>query len=144
MSSRLFQRVREQLGLAYSVYAFHQFFQLTGMCGVYVGTQPATAQQAVDEIRSQMAALARDSLTAEEIATAKGQVKGQIVLALEGPLSRMYRIAGTALYDEPYRTLDAVIAEIDAITPDQVADVAATCFAPDRQAVVWLGPDGAR
>ena len=144
MSSRLFQRVREELGLAYSVYAFHQFFQLTGMCGVYVGSQPATAQQAVDEIRAQMAALARDSLTAEEIATAKGQVKGQIVLALEGPLSRMYRIAGTALFDEPYRTLDAVIAEIDAITPDQVADVAATCFAPDRQAVVWLGPDGAR
>ena len=142
MSSRLFQRVREQLGLAYSVYAFHQFLQLTGMCGVYVGTQPATAQQAVDEIRSEMAALARDSLTADEIATAKRQVKGQIVLSLEGPLSRMYRIAGTALFDDPYRTIDAVLAEIDAITPEQVADVAATCFAPERQAVVWLGPEG--
>lgn len=142
MSSRLFQRVREQLGLAYSVYAFHQFFQLTGMCGVYVGTQPATAQRAVDEIRAEMATLARDSLTADELASAKRQVQGQIVLSVESPLSRMYRIAGSALFGEPYRTLDAVLAEIEAITPAQVAEVAATCFAPDRQAVVWLGPEG--
>jgi len=144
MSSRLFQRVREQLALAYSVYAFHQFFQLTGMCGVYVGTQPATAQQAVDEIRAEMRALARDSLTPDELATAKRQVQGQIVLSVESPLSRMYRIAGSALFDEPYRTLDEVLAEIEAITPSQVADVAATCFDPDRQAVVWLGPEGAQ
>ncbi len=140
MSSRLFQRVREQLGLAYSVYAFHQFFQLTGMCGVYVGTQPATAQQAADEIRAEMAKLAAHSLTADELAQAKQQVKGQLVLALEGPLSRMYRIAGTALWGEPYRTLDAVLAEVDAITPDLVAEVAATCYDPARQGVVWLGP----
>jgi predicted Zn-dependent peptidase len=140
MSSRLFQRVREQLGLAYAVYAFHQFYQLTGMCGVYVGTQPATAQQAVDEIRAEMAALARDSLSADELSSAKRQVKGQLVLALESPLSRMYRVAGTALFGEPYRTLDTVLAEVDAITPEQVADVAATCYAPERQAVVWLGP----
>jgi len=140
MSSRLFQRVREQLGLAYSVYGFHQFFQATGMCGVYVGTQPATAQRAADVIREELAALARDALTAEELASAKRQVKGQIVLSLEGPLSRMYRIAGTALFDEPYRTLDAVLAEIDAITPSDAAAVAAEFYAPERQAVLWLGP----
>ena len=130
----------KQLGLAYAVYAFHQFFQLTGMCGVYVGTQPATAQQAVDEIRSEMALLARDSLSAEELASAKRQVKGQLVLSVESPLSRMYRIAGTALYGERYRSLDEVLAEVEAITPEQVAEVGATCYAPERQAVVWLGP----
>ena len=142
MSSRLFQRVREQLALAYSVYAFHQFFQLTGMWGVYVGSQPATAQQAADVIREEMAALARDSLSMEELASAKRQVKGQIVLALEGPVSRMYRIAGTALHEEPYRTIDTVLAEIEAITAERVAEVAAEFFAPERQAVVWLGPEG--
>ena len=140
MSSRLFQRVREQLGLAYSVYAFHSFFQASGMFGVYVGTQPGTSQNAADVIREEMAALARDSLTAEELASSKRQVKGQIVLALEGPLSRMYRIAGAALYNEPYRPIDAVLAEIDSIQPDQTAQVAAEFFAPERQAVVWLGP----
>jgi predicted Zn-dependent peptidase len=142
MSSRLFQRVREQLGLSYSVYAFHSFFQLTGMSGVYLGTQPGSAQRAADVVREEMTALARQSLTPEELASAKRQVKGQIVLALEGPLSRMYRIAGTALYDEPYRTIDTVLAEIEAITPERVAEVAAEFYAPERQAVVWLGPEG--
>ena len=140
MSSRLFQRVREQLGLAYAVYGFHQFFQAAGMCGVYVGTQPATAQQAADVIREELAVLSRDALTAEELESAKRQVKGQIVLALEGPLSRMYRIAGTALFDEPYRPIDAVLAEIDAIEPADAAAVAAEFYAPERQVVLWLGP----
>ena len=89
-----------------------------------------------------MAALSRDSLTSEELATAKRQTRGQIVLALEGPLSRMYRIAGTALYDEPYRTIDTVLAEIEAITPERIAEVAAEFYTPERQAVVWLGPEG--
>lgn len=140
MSSRLFQRVREELGLAYSVYAFHSFMQASGVAGVYVGTQPPTAQQAADAIRDEFAKLARQSLTAQELASAKQQVKGQIVLALEGPVSRMYRIAGSALYGEPYRSLDAMLAEVEAVTPEQVAAVAAEFYAPERQVVVWLGP----
>lgn len=140
MSSRLFQRVREELGLAYAVYAFHSFHQASGVAGVYVGTQPPTAERALEVIRAEFGALARDSLTAEELASAKQQVKGQIVLALEGPLSRMYRIAGQALFDEPYRPIDAVLAEVDAVGPDDAAAVAAEFFAPERQTVVWLGP----
>jgi predicted Zn-dependent peptidase len=140
MSSRLFQRVREELGLAYTVYAFHSFYQLSGVTGVYVGTQPPTASQAVEVIRDEYARLARHALGPDELAAAKQQVKGQLVLALEGPLSRMYRIAGVALYGEPYRSIDQVLAEVDAVTVEQVADVAAEFFDPERQAVVWLGP----
>ena len=140
MSSRLFQRVREELGLAYTVYAFHSFFQASGAAGVYVGTQPPTAQQAADTIREEFAKLSRDSLTAEELASAKQQVRGQLVLALEGPVSRMYRLAGSALYGEPYQTIDAVLADIDAVRPEDVAAVAAEFYAPERQVVVWLGP----
>jgi len=140
MSSRLFQRVREELGLAYSVYAFHSFFQASGAAGVYVGTQPPTAQQAADAIREESARLARHSLTAEELASAKQQVKGQLVLALEGPVSRMYRLAGSALYAEAYKPIDTLLAEIDAVQPDQVAAVASEFYAPERQVVVWLGP----
>lgn len=140
MSSRLFQRVREELGLAYSVYAFHSFFQASGAAGVYVGTQPPTAQQAADAIREEFARLARHSLTAEELALAKQQVKGQLVLAVEGPVSRMYRLAGSALYAEAYKPIDTLLAEIDAVQPDQVAAVASEFYAPERQVVVWLGP----
>ena len=140
MSSRLFQRVREELGLAYTVYAFHSFMQASGVAGVYVGTQPPTAQQAADVIREELAKLARHSLTAAELASAKQQVKGQLVLALEGPVSRMYRVAASALYGEPYRSMDAMLAEVDAVTPDRVAEVAAEFYAPERQVVAWLGP----
>jgi len=140
MSSRLFQRVREDLGLAYSVYAFHSFMQASGIAGVYVGTQPPTAQQAADVIREEYRKLARESLTADELASAKQQVKGQLVLALESPVSRMYRVAASALYGEPYRSLDAMLAEVDAVTAGQVASVAAEFYAPERQVVAWLGP----
>lgn len=142
MSSRLFQRVREDLGLAYTVYAFQSFFQASGVAGVYCGTQPPTAQRALDVIREEYGRLAGGSLTPAELASAKQQVKGQLVLALEGPLPRMYRIANQALFDEPYRPIDTVLAEVDAVTAADVAAVAAEFFAPERQAVVWLGPVG--
>jgi predicted Zn-dependent peptidase len=141
MSSRLFQKVREDLGLAYTVYAWNSFHQLGGVTGTYVGTSAATAQQALDVIRAEYAALVKDSLTAEEIASAKRQVSGGMVLALESPTSRMYRLAGQALYNERYHSIDEVLKEIDAVTPAQVAEVAAEFFQPDRQAVVWLGPN---
>ncbi len=141
MSSRLFQKVREDLGLAYTVYAWNSFHQLSGVEGVYVGTGAATAQQALDVIRAEYALLAKESLSAGELQSAKQQVKGQLVLALEGPMSRMYRLASLALYGDRYRSIDEVLREIDAVTPDEVAAVANEFFQPERQAVVWLGPN---
>jgi predicted Zn-dependent peptidase len=141
MSSRLFQKVREELGLCYSVYAFNSFHQMSGASGVYVGTQRPTAQQALDVIRDEYRGLAKSGLTADELSSAKRQVKGQLVLALESPLSRMYRLAGLAHYGERYKTVDEVLSEIESVTRDQVAEVAAEFFDPDRQTVVWLGPN---
>ncbi len=141
MSSRLFQRVREELGLAYSVYAFTGFHQLSGLCGTYVGTQPQTAAQALEVLREEYRRLAARSLTVEELESAKQQLRGQLVLALEGPVSRMYRLAGQVLYTQEYQSIDDVLRAIDAVTADEVAAVAAEFFDPERQAVVWLGPD---
>jgi predicted Zn-dependent peptidase len=140
MSSRLFQRVREELGLAYAVYTFQCFHPDTGTHGVYVGTAPATAERAREAIREELARLASDSLTAEEMEAGKSQLKGQVTLSLESVSSRMYRAAGVALYDEPYRTLDEVLALIDAITPEDVASVSREFYAPEKQTVVSLGP----
>jgi len=75
-----------------------------------------------------------------ELAMGKSQLKGQITLSLESVTSRMYRCAGVELYGEPYRTLDEMLALVDAVTPEQIADVARTFFAPERQTVVSLGP----
>jgi len=140
MSSRLFQRIREELGLAYSVFAFQSFYRDSGVTGVYVGTHPSTAEQAVNAIREELARLGREGLEPGELADAKQQIKGQATLALESPAARMYRLAGFPLHDEDYRTLDQTLAEIDAVHAETVSAVAAEFFDPDRQTIVWLGP----
>ncbi len=143
MSSRLFQRVREELGLAYSVYTFQSFHPETGTHGIYVGTAPATAAAAREAIREELARLSTEGLSEEEIAIGKSQLKGQVTLSLESVSSRMYRAAGVALYDEPFRTLDEVLALIDAITPEEIMAVCRDFYAPAAQTVVSLGPAGA-
>ena len=140
MSSRLFQRVREELGLAYAVYTFQSFHADVGMHGVYVGTGPDTARQALDAINTELAQVAAHGLPPDELAMGKSQLKGQVTLSLESVTSRMYRCAGVELYGEPYRTLDEMLALIDAVTSDAIAEVARDFFAPDRQTVVSLGP----
>jgi predicted Zn-dependent peptidase len=140
MSSRLFQRVREELGLAYAVYTFQSFHADVGMHGVYVGTGPETAREALDAIDAELKLVADHGLPPEELAMGKSQLKGQITLSLESVSARMYRCAGVELYGEPYRTLDEMLALVDAVTSEQIADVARDFFAPERQTVVSLGP----
>jgi predicted Zn-dependent peptidase len=143
MSSRLFQRIREELGLAYSVYSFQSFHEDAGMHGVYVGTTPDSARAAVDAINAEMEKLSAEGLSEEDITAGKSQLKGQITLSLESPTSRMYRAAGTELYGEPYRTLDELLALIDAIDAQTVAEVCKTYYVPGRQTLVSLGPRAA-
>ena len=140
MSSRLFQRVREELGLAYSVYTYQSFHADTGMHGVYVATGPATGAEAYEAIRTELASVASGGLPHDEIVMGKQQLKGQITLSLESVSARMYRAASVELYGEPYRTLDEVLALVDAITPEQIQQVAQEYFTPERMTVVSLGP----
>jgi len=143
MSSRLFQRVREELGLAYSVYSFQSFHEDAGMHGVYVGTAPETARAAVDAINEEMENLSANGLTEVELAAGKSQLKGQITLSLESATSRMYRAAGVELYDEPYRTLDEVLALVEAIDVETVSTLCKAYFSPSQQTLVTLGPKSA-
>ena len=140
MSSRLFQRVREELGLAYSVYTFQSFHADVGMHGVYVGTGPETARDALEAIHLELADVANNGLPESELAMGKSQLKGQITLSLESVTARMYRCAAVELYGEPYRSLDEMLALVDSVTSEQVAEVAREFFAPERQTVVSLGP----
>jgi predicted Zn-dependent peptidase len=140
MSSRLFQRVREELGLAYAVYGFQSFYADAGLSGVYVGTRPESADRAEAVVNEELARLAADGLTPDELDDVKGQVKGQIVLSLESSSSRLHRLAGTELYREPFRTLDEITRIVDAVTLDEVAELAREYFAPDSQSLLRLGP----
>ena len=140
MSSRLFQRIREELGLAYSVHTFQSFHPETGVTGVYFGTSPETATQAAEAIDLELDKLAAHSLTEDEIRAGKSQLKGQVTLSLESVSSRMYRAAGVALYREPYRSLEETLALIDAISAETIAQVCAEFYPSSRQTVLSLGP----
>jgi predicted Zn-dependent peptidase len=142
MSSRLFQRIREELGLAYAIYSFTSFYRSVGMSGVYVGSQPARAHEAADAITAEFARLAREGLRGAALEDAKQQTLGQLMLSLESPTARMYRLASTAVYGESYRSLDEVLKTVAALTADEVSAMAAEFFAPERQTVVSLGPNG--
>lgn len=140
MSSRLFQRVREELGLCYAVYAWHSHYRATGVFGIYVGTQPATAAQAVEAIEAELSRIASEGLPAGELADAKSQLQGQVMLALESTGSRMHRLASHVLQEEPYRPLDEVLSLIAGVTPGEAAALAAEFLAPARMSSVRLGP----
>jgi predicted Zn-dependent peptidase len=141
MSSALFQRVREELGLAYAVYSYQSFYRETGVVGVYVGTHPSKVQQALEAIREELAGFAANGLTPDRLAEAKQQLKGQVTLSLESTSARMYRLATIALFGEPYRTIDELLTQIDAITLGDVARVGKEFLDPDRQTTVALGPN---
>ncbi|HVT39316.1 MAG TPA: pitrilysin family protein [Gemmatimonadaceae bacterium] len=140
MSSRLFQKIREELGLVYAVYAFQSFHVDTGAHGVYLATAPETAQQAIAAVRAELSLVATAGMHAEELRSGKQQLKGQITLSMESVSSRMYRAAAVELFGEPYAPLDEVLARIDAITQDDVRAACAQFFQPERQTLVSLGP----
>ena len=140
MSSRLFRRIREELGLAYSVYTFQSFYSRAGISGIYAGTRHDAAGQVIDAIREELEAVARDGLPRADLAQIKSQVKGQIMLSLESPGARLYRLAGFALHQEPFTTLDELLSRIDRVTEAEVAESAAEFFHPDRQCLLRLGP----
>ncbi|MGV3711151.1 MAG: M16 family metallopeptidase [Gemmatimonas sp.] len=140
MSSKLFQRVREELGLAYSVHTFQSPFRDAGAHGVYLASAPESAQEAVDAVRAVLADAAANGLSESEIAAGKRQLRGQLVLSMESVSSRMYRAAASALYGEPVRTLEETMALVDAVDAASVAGVAQDFYAPDKQTLVSLGP----
>jgi predicted Zn-dependent peptidase len=141
MSSRLFQRVREELALAYSVFTFQSFYSKAGISGVYLGTRPATGEKAVEVIRSQLDDVAQNGISAEELEQIKQQVKGQIMLSLESPGARLYRLASFALHGEPFTTLDELLGKIDAVGENDVAEMGREYFSPDRLLLLKLGPE---
>ncbi len=139
MSSRLFQEVREKRGLAYSVYSYHAQYADAGLFGVYAGCAPAKVHEVLSLCREQLDLVLAKGVTADEIARAKGQLKGSMVLGLEDTSSRMSRLGkGELVYGE-IQTVDDVIAKVDAVTPDDVREVAREVLGGDMGLAV-IGP----
>lgn len=124
MSSRLFQSVREERGLAYSVYSFVSSFADTGYTGVYVGCLPDKVREVLEVTHGVIEDVADHGLGADELRRGRGQLRGSVVLGQEDAGSRMSRIAkGELLYGE-IPSIDDIVARIDAVTEEDVAALA--------------------
>jgi predicted Zn-dependent peptidase len=124
MSSRLFQSIREQRGLAYSVYSFLTSYSDTGMFGVYAGCHPAKTSEVLGLVTETLAAVARDGLADAEIDRGKGQMRGGLVLGLEDSGSRMTRLGKSELTYGDIAGVDELLARVDAVTGRDIAEVA--------------------
>jgi predicted Zn-dependent peptidase len=142
MSSRLFQRVREERGLAYSVYSFASGYSDGGMFGVYAGCQPGKTDEVLSLITAELDAAARGELSADEIERGKGQMRGGTVLGLEDAGSRMTRIGKSETVYGEVLGVDQLLARIDAVRPSDVAELAAELLGRPRCLAV-VGPFGA-
>jgi predicted Zn-dependent peptidase len=139
MSSRLFQTIREERGMAYSIYSDLSPYRDTGTLLVYAGTSAGKALEVVDLILAEFRNLKETPLTTEELTRAKDQLKGNILLALESSNSRMANLARQEMYFHEFFTVDEVIARIDAVDSAQVQAMAQRLFDPERIAVTLLG-----
>jgi predicted Zn-dependent peptidase len=140
-SSRLIQEIREQRGMAYSVYSYTSSFDDAGQVGIYVGTRGENVGECVEIARTQIAELGAGRLSADELERAKESVKGRMLLALESTSSRMSRLGRAVLSGSEILSLDDVAARIDAVTHADLTDLAAELLAPEQFSSAGIGPD---
>lgn len=140
-SSRLFVEVREKRGLAYAVSTFQASYATTGQFGLYVGTRPDNVEKAMRVIGDELARAIGDPASPEELRRAKENVKGRIGLSLESTTARMNRLGSSVLADMPLLDLDEVMERIDAVTVDDVRDLAAELLDPARLSAAGVGAD---
>ena len=140
-SSRLFIEVREKRGLAYAVGSYTEQFVDRGMVAMYVGTREENVGEACGIIGRELARLYEGGVTSDELAWAKEHVKGRMVLALESTSARMSRLGRSTLFDVPLLSLDEMIARVDAVSSDEVAELARELYDPPRLSAACIGPD---
>ena len=139
MSSRLFQTIREERGLAYSIYSDLSPYRDTGNLCVYAGTSTNKALEVVDLVLAEFRSLKEAQVAEEELTRAKDQVKGNILLGLESSNARMANLARQEMYFHQFFSAEEVIARIEDVTADHVQAMAHRLFQPESIAVTLLG-----
>jgi predicted Zn-dependent peptidase len=140
-SSRLFQEVREKRGLAYAVYSYTSQYVDSGQIGLYVGTRPDRASEALDVIATELRRIVAEPVPSDELERAKENVKGRTALSFESTLTRMNRLGSALLAGIPVLSLDEIVAAIEAVTAEDVAALAGELLDPSRLSAAGVGGD---
>jgi predicted Zn-dependent peptidase len=141
MSSRLFQEVREQRGLAYSIFSYHTSYRDNGMVTIYGGTANNQLNVLFETIQETLENLKRDGITTKELQNSKEQLKGSLMLSLESTNSRMSRNGKNELLLGKHRTLDEILEKVNEVTEDKVNQLAREIFT-DEYSIALISPDG--
>jgi predicted Zn-dependent peptidase len=139
-SSRLFQSVREERGLAYAVYSFAGNFTDTGQVGLYAGTRPDNLAQAMEVVGAELERLREQPATEDELTRARENVKARVVLAMESSPARMNRLGSATLYGLPLLEADEIMARFDAVGMDDLRELVDELWTPERLSAAGIGP----
>ena len=143
-SSRLFQEIREQRGLAYAVYTFSSQYADTGQIGVYVGTREENLAECLRIVAEQISQIATDGPRTDELERAKENLKGRIMLSMEATSNRMSRLGKSLITDSELLDLDRILAEIEAVDVEAVAQLAEVVLPAEALSVAAIGPSEER
>ncbi len=144
LSSRLFQEVREKRGLVYSVYSFSSMYEETGVSGLYFGCRPERLDTVMETVGREVQRLVSEPVPEEELQRAKEHLKGRMILGLESTSSRMTRLGKGVLCGIEILSLDELARRIEAVSSEEVLELAAEVYSPGGLSVVGIGADESR
>jgi predicted Zn-dependent peptidase len=140
VASRLFQRIREEEGLAYAIHSFLDTYSDTGVLGIYAGISPKEIGRFLELVEGELQSIVQDGVDPEELKLAKDQFKGQMILALEDTVNRMSRLARQTITFGKTWTMEESIAMVDAVSLEDVQALAAETFKPSNMCLAVIGP----
>lgn len=139
MSSRLFQRIREEEGLAYSIFSSNVQYLDTGIILVYAASSAKNTSRILELIRNEIGNIAKYGIREDELSVARENLKGNIVLGVEDISSRMFRLGRGLLFDKNVLTINQILKKIDKVKKSDIDDIVTRYFNQDKMSLVILG-----
>lgn len=139
MSSRLFQKVREELGLAYSIYSYPTSYRDVGMFTIYAASSPQQYGEVIRHIQNEIVTLTQETLTEYDVEKAKNQLKGNYILGLDSTSSRMNSMGKSQLMMRRIRTPDEVLESIERVSLESISEIIKYVFRPELMGISAIG-----
>lgn len=139
-TSRLFERIREDEGLAYAIYSYQAAFLSAGVFGVYAAVAPQNLKQTLAITSAELRRMREEPVPESELALNREQIKGGLLMALENTFTRMSRMAKSMFYYGRILSVEELIAALESVTAEDIQEMAGRMFTPDKCALLVLGP----